>query len=109
MSALEQVFIRINADMDKIEELEKKKDYDGALAILKDQISFLEGYYTGEKNQNVSDVLSSLLRDRRILIRVYNIAKKVDLLETTTDDRIANLVHKITQIEKDLQIRKENK
>ena len=44
-----------------------------------------------------------------ILTRVFNIAKKVDSLETTTDDRIANLVHKITQIEKDLQIRKENK
>jgi len=109
MSQLNQVFTRINVDMEKITELEIKKDYDGAVVILKDQISFLEGYVTGEKNQNVADVLYSLLRDRRILIRVFNIAKKVDSLETTTDDRIANLVHKITQIEKDLQIRKENK
>lgn len=107
MSALAQVFTRSNDDMDKIAELEKKKDYDSILVILKDQISFLDGYITGEKEQYVKDVIYSMLRDRRILVRVFNTAKKLELLETATDNRIANLVHKITQIEKELQIRKE--
>lgn len=107
MGTLQQVYTKINEEMEKIDELEKKRDYDSALVILKDQISFLTGYVTGEKDQNVVAVLYSLLRDRRLLIRVFNTAKKVDVLEKTTDERIANLVHKITQIEKDLQIKKE--
>jgi len=109
MNPLEQVYTRSNVDMNKITELEKKKDYSAILVILKDQISFLEGYVTGEKEIGVKDVLYSLLRDRRILVRLFNIAQKVDSLETATDDRIANLVHKITQIEKEVQIREEGK
>jgi len=107
MSALDRIITRINADMVKIDELEEKKDYDSALIYLKDQITFLEGYQVGERNQQVRDTLDSILRDRRILIRLFKTAKQVDALEKSTDDRIANLVHKMSQIEKEFQIKKE--
>jgi len=109
MSALGQIYAKINADMEKIEELEKKKDYDSVLTILKDQITFLEGYLTGEKNQQVNETLNSILRDRRILIRVFKIVRQVAALEKSTDDRIANLVHNMSKIEKEFQIKKEGK
>lgn len=109
MSAMDQVHNKIKADMDKIEELEKKKDYDSAITVLKDQITFLEGYLTGEKNQALADVLYAILRDRRVLMRVFKTAKQLEALEKSTDDRIANLVHKVSQIEKEFQIKKEGK
>jgi len=109
MTAINQIYTKVNADMDKIEELEKKRDYDSALTIIKDQITFLEGYLTGEKDQQTAEALYSMLRDRRILIRVFKTAKQVDALEKSTDDRIANLVHKMSQIEKEFQIKKEGK
>jgi len=109
MSAIQKIYTKVNADMDKISELEKKGDYDSALTVIKDQITFLEGYLTGEKNQEVIETLVSILRDRRILIRVFKVAKQVNALEKSTDDRIANLVYKMTQIEKEFQIKKEGK
>jgi len=107
MSSVNQIYIRIQEDMEKVEAFEKEKDYDSALTILKDQITFLEGYLTGEVNQETVNNLHSILRDRKILIRVLRITKQVDKLEKATDDRIANLVYKISQIEKELQIKKD--
>ena len=109
MTETGQIYIKIKGDMEKIEELEKTKDYDSISAIIKDQITFLEGYLTGEKDQHTADVLYSILRDRRVLIRVFKIAKQLDSLEKSTDDRIANLVHKMSQIDKEFQIKKEGK
>jgi len=109
MSAIDQIYTKVNADMDKIEEFEKKRDYDSALTVIKDQITFLEGYLTGEKDKQTREALTSMLRDRRILIRVFKVAKQVDALEKSTDDRIANLVYKMSQIEKEFQIKKEGK
>ena len=109
MGVIQQIFKKIEADMDKIEEFEKKKDYDSAITVLQDQITFLEGYLTGEKDLQISDYLDSLLRDRRILIRVFKVAKKLDALEKATDDRIGNLLYKISKIEKELDVKKEGK
>lgn len=107
MSSVNQIYTRINDDMTKVEELEKKGQYVSALTILKDQITFLDGYLTGENNQEIITILYSILRDRKILIRVLETTQRVDALDKATDERIANLVHKISRIESEFQLKKE--
>jgi len=103
------VWVKINKEMDKIEELEEKKDYDSAIVLLKDQINFLDGYFRGEKNQSEIDAIESVMRDRRILIRVFKNAHKIELLQKAMDDRIENVLNKISQIEKEINIKNEGR
>ena len=109
MSRSNTVFDRINADMNKVREFEEKKEFDSAISIIKNQISFIEGYLVGEKDQGMIDMLYSLLRDRHNLLRIFNSTKQLNLLEKSTDDRLSNLVHKISKIEKDLDMKKDGK
>jgi len=109
MTAIDQVYKKIGEDMEKIEESETKKDYDSALTILKDQITFVDGYLTEEKNATEANILYGILRDRKLLVRTLKIAKQLDALEKSTDDRIVNLVHQVTKIEREMQIKKEGK
>jgi len=79
MDSISQIYTKINEDMDKIEKFEENQDYDSALSIIKDQITFLQGYLTGEVEPVIVQILHSILRDRRILTRVLKTAKQVML------------------------------
>jgi len=109
MSSIGDVRSKLNTEIEKIGELVKSKKYDSAISALKDQIGFLNGYLAGEKDSRIIDEIYSVLRDRKLLVIVYEITKRLDLLENSVDERIANLVHKVSQIEKEFQFKKEGK